>query len=197
MNDPLFSNKVAAGILTAGIIAMLSGFIAEASVSVSYPEKKGIVIDVPEDGSAVSAPKVAVAAPVTGLIALASAETGEKVARKCVACHTFVQGGANKIGPNLYNVIGGAVARNADFSYSSALRESGVTWDYETLNQYLWKPAKAIPGNRMSFAGLSRDTDRAAIIAYLRSHADSSPALPNDIEIQAEKNRYEEKVAGN
>ncbi len=95
---------------------------------------------------------------------------GETVFKKCQACHTVAEGGANKVGPNLWGIIGStAGARDNGFRYSSALADSGVAWTDDSLDQYLADPRGFIKGNRMAFAGLRKDEDRANVIAYLKS----------------------------
>ena len=114
------------------------------------------------------------------MIAAADPAEGEKVARKCVACHSFDQGGPNKVGPNLYNVVGGPVAHLEDYNYSSAfeeLHEAGETWTYDQLWTYLQDPRGTVPGTKMSFAGLKKDDELAAVIAYLRQQTENPPPL--------------------
>ena len=111
------------------------------------------------------------------LLASADISKGEKVAKKCAACHTFDDGGANKVGPNLYGVVGQATAHRGDFNYSGAMAGMGGTWDFETLNAFLEKPSAYVSGTAMSFAGLRKAGDRADLIAYLNSLG-SNVALP-------------------
>ena len=112
-------------------------------------------------------------------VASAEPALAKKVSRKCTACHTFEQGGKNKIGPNLYGVIGRNVAALDSFKYSNALKDrAGETWTYENLLAFLTKPKDWAPGNKMTFAGLRKEADRAAIIAFMRTYHDDPPALP-------------------
>lgn len=114
------------------------------------------------------------------LIAAADPAQGEKVARKCAACHSFDEGGPNKVGPNLYGVVGAALAHRDDYSYSSAFqehKEAGETWTYEKLWAYLHDPRAEVPGTKMSFAGLKKDEEVAAMIAYLREQTQDPPPL--------------------
>ncbi len=112
------------------------------------------------------------------LLAQADPERGRQVAKKCVACHTFEQGGANKVGPNLWGLIGREVAAVEGFRYSSALREYGGSWDYERLATFLYDPRGTVPGTRMAFAGVKKPEDLAALLAYLRTLADEPAPLP-------------------
>ncbi|WP_370540479.1 cytochrome c family protein [Azospirillum sp. INR13] len=117
-------------------------------------------------------------APIAPLLAAASPENGQKVAKACAACHSFDKGGANKVGPNLYGIVGGAKGHIQGFSYSDALVKTGGSWSYDELNKFLYDPKGYAPGTKMTFAGLKKDDDRAAVIAYLRSLADSPQPLP-------------------
>ena len=98
-----------------------------------------------------------------------TAAMGEQVFKRCVACHTIDKGGANGIGPNLHGVVGRAVAAHEGFSYSSALKAKGGTWDAAHLDQFLESPMKYAPGTRMAFAGVIDASDRKALILYLES----------------------------
>jgi cytochrome c len=128
-------------------------------------------------GEAVTA--VAAAAGVAGMseqIAAADPEAGAKVSRKCKACHSFDQGGKNKVGPALWNVVGQKVAAGEGYMYSEAAiakGEAGATWDYANLDAFLEKPKEWLPGTKMSFAGIRKAEDRAAMIAYMRLQADT------------------------
>ena len=112
------------------------------------------------------------------LLAIADASIGEKVAKKCVACHTFDSDGANKVGPNVWNILGSSIAAKDGFTYSSAMAELGGEWDYERLDEFLESPRKFVPGTKMSFAGLRKPKDRADLIEYLRLLSDSPLPLP-------------------
>ena len=116
--------------------------------------------------------------PLNVLLASASIDKGKKVAKKCVACHTFDKDGKNKVGPNLFDIIGKDRGAVAGFSYSGAIKSMGGKWGFDDMNQFLKKPKKFMPGTKMSFSGLKKSGDRAAIILYLRSFADSPVTLP-------------------
>ncbi len=121
-----------------------------------------------------SKPQLAAIGP---LLAAASADKGKSVARKCSACHSLKKGGKNKVGPALWGIVGANKARSS-FRYSKALKAAGGTWDYAALNGFLKSPRAYLPGNKMTFPGIRGDSDRAALILYLRSLSDSPPALP-------------------
>jgi cytochrome c len=179
-------NKIAASVLTAAVVAMFSGFIAELLTHTPELEENVYVVASaePEDGGE-SPSEPAGPESVLPLLAAADPAAGESVARKCAACHTFDQGGANRIGPHLWGVVGRDIAGVGDFSYSAALQGLEGDWNYEALNHYIADPKGFAPGNKMSFAGLNKVGDRADIIAYLRSLSDSPLPLPTPEEVQA------------
>ena len=111
-------------------------------------------------------------------IPAADAAAGKEVAQRCEQCHDMSKGGPNKIGPNLYGIIGRARASHAGFSYSAAMTGKGGTWTYEELFRFLHSPARYIPGTKMTFIGLPRAQDRLNLLAFMRSWADSPPPLP-------------------
>jgi cytochrome c len=180
-------NKIFAAVLVAGITAMLGGFIAGKIV---HPDLKGedaVPIEGIESaggGGAAAGPKGP--EPIMALIATADIAKGEKLSKACAACHSFDKGGPNKVGPNLYAVMGGPLAHIAGFEYSVALKEHGGTWDYDAMNHFLYKPKDYIKGTKMNYAGLKKPEDRAAIIAWLRTQGSSGYALPTDAQIAAE-----------
>jgi cytochrome c len=112
------------------------------------------------------------------LLASAPVDQGETLFKKCTACHTGEKGGANKVGPNLWGVVGGPKAHSEAFSYSKALKEKGGEWSYEDLNHFIASPKGFAPGTKMTFAGLKKAEERAALIAYLRTLDDSPAPLP-------------------
>ena len=130
------------------------------------------------EGAPAAATGEAPAADLSALLANASAERGQKATRVCQACHSFEQGGPNKIGPDLWDVLGRGIASHEGFSYSGALSEKGGTWDYENLNTFLSDPRGWAPGTKMAFAGIKKPEDRADVILYLRSLSDSPEPLP-------------------
>jgi cytochrome c len=165
-------NKIFAGICMAALVASLTGFLSNKLVHPEYPKEKGFAIEVPEHGAGESAEAAAPAGaePIEPLMAAASAENGQKLVRACAACHSFDKGGANRVGPNLYGIIGNKHAHLDNFAYSDAMKAmSAVKWNEEEMNKWLYNPKAYAPGNKMSFAGVSKGKDRADIIAYLKT----------------------------
>lgn len=115
---------------------------------------------------------------ISALLALGSVEEGKKVFKKCAACHSINAGGGNKIGPKLWSVMFRPVGAVTDYKYSKALSSYGKEWTWEEMNGFLIKPAKWIKGNKMGFAGLKKEEDRASVILYLNTNSDSPRPLP-------------------
>ncbi len=178
-------NKIVSAILLAGIVGMGSAFVANLLIHPEVPDEFAYVIEVPEaegEGEAAAAEEEPQLAAIAPLMAAADASAGEAASRACAACHSFEQGGAHKIGPNLWNVVMGPMAHAEDFSYSDALQaraDEGGVWTYENLNAFLHAPRDWLPGTSMSYAGLSDAEDRANMIAYLRSLSEEPPPLPD------------------
>ena len=170
-------NKLAGALLFTLLALFIIGTVGNAVMEAPALEQSAYVVEGVEETAAVASEAVA-EEPLGVLLAAADVGKGEKVAKKCVSCHTFEQGGKNKIGPNLWSIIGRDRATVEGFGYSSALTDAGGGWGYEELDAYLKKPAEALPGNKMTFAGLRKAQDRANIIAFLRTQSDSPPPLP-------------------
>jgi cytochrome c len=150
------------------------------------PEKPGYVIAVPEAEAATTEAKGEAEPPITTLLDTASVEKGEAAVKKCHACHTFNKGGPNKVGPNLWGVVGRPIASEAGFNYSAAMKEEGGNWTIEELDHFIHKPKADIPGTAMGFAGVSRAKERADILAYLNSLSDNPAPLPTAAAAPAE-----------
>lgn len=179
-------NKVAAALLTAGVIAMFAGFVADIAFHQEALEENVYVAAVVEDAgeTAGEAAEDTGPEPIVPLLAAADVSSGESITKKCTACHSFEQGGPNKIGPNLWDVVNRQIAGVADFSYSNALQEkSDQEWTYANLNGFLAKPKEWAPGTKMSFAGLGKTSDRADLIAYLRTLSEDPAPLPTAEEV--------------
>lgn len=184
MNNMEF-NKLFAAVLVAGIIAALSGFIANKLVHPHEYTEFAYAIEAAEEGAGGGGSAVAMPEPILAMIGTADVERGKQVAKACAACHNFEPGGPNGTGPGLAGVVGQAKAHHAGFKYSEALAAAGGTWSYSDLNHFLWKPKAFVKGTAMNFPGVKKPEDRAALIAYLRSIS-GNPALPSQGDIDAE-----------
>lgn len=179
-------NKTAAAVLTAGVVAMTAGFIANLLVHPEELEENVYVIAGSGGGDAASAPEEEQLASVIPLLGEADPSKGESLSRACTACHTFEEGGANKVGPNLWDIVGADHAHNADFAYSDAIAGmSGQAWNYEELNAFLADPRGYAPGTKMTYGGMRNVEDRADMIAWLRTLSASPQPLPTPEEVEA------------
>lgn len=181
MSD-LRMNSVFGAVLASVLGVMGVGVLADSVVQSHYPEQAGylpeVQLETPGGATAPAGPPdfgrlFADATQLQELIA-----RGERVTAQCTACHTFDAGGPNRIGPNLHDAFGRAVASHAGFEYSEAMRAHGGAWDYLALDAFLTSPARSTPGTKMAFAGLRNEQDRVALIAYLRSISPNNVALP-------------------
>lgn len=184
--DSLKFNKIFAGVLLAGLLALTGIKLAEIMVPHQKLASNAYPIEVTEIASTGAPAAPAGPEPVLALLASANIEAGQKLAKKCTACHVFEAGGKNKVGPVLWNVVNADKGVVDGFGYSTALAEFGGAWDYTSLNAFLYKPKAYISGTKMNFAGLKKPTDRANMIAYLRSLSDAPAALPSEADIAAE-----------
>lgn len=175
--DELGFNKIAAAVLATALGFMLIKEVAHSTMHVSKPEKPAYALEIPEVGGT-EAVAEDLPFPQASWIAGMDVERGAKVFKKCTSCHNAEQGGANGTGPNLWNIVGAPAAQNASFSYSGAMTNAGIVWDYETLDGFLKKPGKYLSGTAMNFVGVKKDTDRAAVIAYLRAASDAPVPMP-------------------
>ena len=169
-------NKLVAAILVTVLIVFGIGEISDIIFKVN---KAGVIAYKVEQptGSSDEA-KTESSVEISSLLSLGDVTHGEKVFKKCAACHSINKDGKNKIGPKLYNVVGKATGATSDYKYSKALISYSKTWTFEELNGFLIKPAKWIKGNKMGFAGLKNDKDRASVILYLNQNSDNPQPLP-------------------
>jgi cytochrome c len=170
MASSLEFNKIAAAVLVGGICASLSGFIAQLLVHPT-PLKEPVFAIAPSEkpeGGDKGAP--AGPQPIAPLLASADPKAGEAVAKKCTQCHTFEKGGPNKIGPNLYGIVGEEIAGGkGGYQFSEALKAHKGKWDEDSLNEWLYKPSAFAKGTKMTFAGLPKAEDRANLVKYLET----------------------------
>lgn len=174
MNDR--NNTIAGWVLASGIVALGAGILSSEYFHPERPEKMGYPIEgVAEEGGAAAAKEE----PIETRMAASDPANGEKVFQKCAACHTATKGGANGVGPNLWNVVGEGIGQGAGgFAFSDALKSKGGTWDFASLDHWLTSPRKFAEGTKMTFAGLSNGKDRADVIAYLNKQSDAPKPLP-------------------
>lgn len=177
--DTLEGNKAIAAVLVAGIAFFVTGTIGVGLVHEEKLKEPAIKIAGVQDTAAASAPAPAEIPPIATYLASADEHAGEAYAKKvCAACHTFAQGQAAGVGPNLYGVLGGPHAHMQGFNYSDALKSKQGPWTYEELNHWLYKPSAYAPGTRMAFAGIPSEKERANVIDYLRTLSASPEPLP-------------------
>ena len=178
--DSFELNKIIAAILMVALLVIGLGKITDTVFHVNKPEKPGYKIELESEITATKSKTVEVAEKIDmiALMAQGDALNGEKIFKKCAACHSINKGGANKIGPALYNVVGRAVGGVDDYKYSKALASYGKDWTFEELNGFLKKPASYLKGTKMSYAGLRKEKDRASIIKYLNQNGENPTPLP-------------------
>jgi cytochrome c len=185
--DELRLNKVFAGFLFAALLLMAGVKIADVMVPHQELAENAYVIKVAETTDTAAAAPVDIGPePIMALLASADLGAGEKLSKKCSACHVFDAGGRNKTGPALWNAVNRPLGASEGYAYSDALAGFGGAWDYAALNAFLAKPKGYISGTKMNFAGLKKPKDRANLIAWMRAKADSPAALPSADDIAAE-----------
>ncbi len=178
--DSFELNKIAGGLIAACLLAMIIGKVSSMVVHPIAPAKP--VFEAVDEASAPAAAGGAAPAaldPIAPLLADANLANGETAFnRRCATCHTANDGGANKVGPNLFGVVAGKMAHLNNFTYSKVLAEKGGEWDYESLNAFIHRPAGFLRGTKMAFAGVGNAQERADIIAWLRTQHSNPPPLP-------------------
>ena len=177
--DSFELNKVL-GALLGTCLALLSLNIAAGAIFTAHaPEKPGYEVVALEADSHGKAAETAVAEdPLPVRFASADLSRGENSAKKCAACHTFGKGEPNRVGPNLWGVVGRPKASEAGFNYSAPMKAQKGNWTPEDLDVYLTNPKAMVPGTNMTFAGIPRGKERADVITYLNSKSDKPADLP-------------------
>ncbi|NTJ41013.1 cytochrome c family protein [Agrobacterium larrymoorei] len=176
--------NMAVGALLGTVFVLMSVSIASEGIfHAKAPEKEGFAIVAETTSENAGAEAAAPAVPIAQLLASADAAKGETVFKKCASCHTSESGGPNKVGPNLFDVVNRPIASHAGFSYSAGMKDfskgSSEKWDYDHLSYFIEAPKKHVPGTAMGFAGIKKDTERADLIAYLRTLSASPAPLPD------------------
>ena len=174
--------KIAGAALVALLVAVGLGQLGNAVFSTHGDDHavRGYTVAAPDDGGGevAAVEEEAVLEPVLPLLAAADAGAGERLFRRCTACHSVDKGGANKIGPGLWGILGREPGTHDGFAYSDTLRALAATWDYEALNGFIASPKDYAPGTKMNFTGLADVSDRANLIAFLRDQSDAPLPLP-------------------
>jgi cytochrome c len=178
--DSFEINKIVAAVLMVALLVIGIGKLSNVIFHVEKPKTPGYAVEVEQATKVSSSTEKVVEEKVdiAALMAMGDISLGEKVFKKCAACHSIVKGGKNNIGPALYNVVGRKTGTVTDYKYSKALASFDKEWTLEELNGYLIKPAKWIKGTKMAFAGLRKEKDRASVIKYLNQNSDSPIPLP-------------------
>lgn len=170
-------NKVLGAVLGALLFAAGSGFVAELIYHPKPAGKAGYDLPEPQPEAASAAPEAKVE-PIAVRLASANVEKGEAGTKACHACHSFEKGGPNKVGPDLYGIVERPKGAHAGFDYSAAMKEKGGTWTYADLDEFLTSPKAYVKGTKMAYAGIAAPQERANVIAYLRTLAESPKPLP-------------------
>ena len=171
-------NKIIAAILATVVVVFGINKVTDIIFTPDKPQQSAYKVEKiePTLASASSAGQAAVG--ISELLAMGTVEHGEKVFKRCSACHMIAAGGKNMIGPNLWSILGKQTGVASGYKYSKALAAYDKNWTFEELNGFLKKPAKYIKGTKMAYAGLRKETDRASIIKYLNQNSDNPVPLP-------------------
>jgi cytochrome c len=176
--DSFELNKILGAVLGTCLCVLAVNIAAGAIFAPVKPSKPGYEIAVPDKPGTGPTKPADPEQPIEALLANADVARGENSAKKCAACHTFNKGGRNLVGPNLWGVIGRKKASEPGFNYSAALKGKGGEWTVQDINAFIANPKALVPGTNMTFAGISRGSERADIIAYLNSLSDNPAPLP-------------------
>ena len=175
--DSFEINKILTAVLVVFIVIFGIGKISDIVFHVEKPNTSAYKVEFAEVDQAKTSSSVQTV-DIAALLALGTAEHGQKVFKKCSACHSIKKGGRNNIGPALYSVLGRNMGALQDYKYSKALIAFGKDWTFEEMNNFLIKPTSYIKGTKMAFAGLKKEKDRASVILYMNANSDRPLDLP-------------------
>ena len=176
--DSFEINKIITAVLLVVLVIFGVGKISDLIFEVKKPDVEGYKVEIKAESKMVSQEDSESRVDIAALLAMGDVDHGKKVFKKCTACHSINQGGGNKIGPKLWNVMFRPVGAITDYKYSKALSGYKKEWSWEEMNGFLIKPSKWIANNKMGFAGLKKEKDRASVILYLNQNSDSPKPLP-------------------
>ena len=179
--DSFELNKIIAAVLMTVLIVIGINKVGDSIFQVEKPKQSAYKVEGVELGSSteiVTKVKEVVQLDIKEILAFGDVAHGEKVFKKCSACHIIAKGGKNLIGPALYGVVGRTSASNEGYAYSKALKAHGKNWSFEELNAFLLKPKSYIKGTKMAYAGLRKNKDRASVILYLNNQSDNPLPKP-------------------
>ena len=175
--DSFEINKIVAAVLVVFLVVFGIGKISDMIFQVEKPNTSAYKVEFAETDKTKGSSSVQ-AVDIAALLALGSVEHGQKVFKKCSACHSIKKGGRNNIGPALYSVLGRNMGALEDYKYSKALIAFGKDWTFDEMNNFLIKPTSYIKGTKMAFAGLKKEKDRASVMLYMNANSDSPLDLP-------------------
>lgn len=179
--DAFEVNKIIGAVLAALLLIVGSKTVLDIVYREHKPAKPGWALPITEVSHSAAPGKAAEpfdAKQVVALLSKASADGGKDTFKRCLQCHTPEKGGPNRVGPNLWGVVGRKAAQHAGFPYSDAMKTHSAEWTWQELATYLHDPRAAIPGNKMAFAGIKDNAELADLLAYMRTLSDSPPPLP-------------------
>ncbi len=194
--DSFEINKILGALLFSCLVLLSLNIAAGAIFAPKKPEKPGYEIAVQEKGAGEEKAAPAQEVPLEQRLASADVKRGETAAKKCQACHTFEKGGPNRVGPNLWGIVGRARATQSGFDYSAAMKDKGGEWNVGDIDKFLTSPKAFVPGTKMGFVGISKGTERADVIAYLNTLSDSPKPLPTQAAGQGAPKAAEGQNAG-
>jgi cytochrome c len=181
--DSFELNKIIAAVLLTALIIIGIGKFTDVLFHVEKPKESAYKIEGLEVASTSASnigteTKAVEVVDIKALLAMGDLGHGEKVFKKCAACHQIASDGKNMIGPNLWSVIGRTAGSVSDYKYSKAMIAYGKEWTFEEMNSYLIKPQAYVKGTKMAFAGLRKEKDRASVILFMNSKSSSPKPLP-------------------